>query len=101
VRNYKISHEAGKDLEKIWAYTFETWSLQQADRYINQIIEEIEYIATKPENGLDFDYVREGYLKTKVKLHFIFYKLNNKGNSIEIIRILHQRMDVENRLNEG
>lgn len=41
--NYKISVEAGIDLEKIWYYTFETWSLDQADRYINQIFEEIEH----------------------------------------------------------
>ncbi len=35
--NYKISNEAGVDLEKTWAYTFENWSFEQADRYINQI----------------------------------------------------------------
>ena len=29
----KISKEAEKDLEKIWLYTFETWSLEQADYY--------------------------------------------------------------------
>ena len=96
--NYKISVEVGKDLEKIWAYTFETWSIEQADRYINQIIEEIEYIASKPEYGKDFSYVRKGYLKTKVKLHFVFYKIDKKNKVVEIIRILHQRMDIENRL---
>lgn len=96
--NYKISIEARKDLEKIWAYTFETWSIEQADRYINQIIEEIEYIAVKPESGKDFNYIRKGYLRTKVKLHFIFYKVDKKNKIVEVIRILHQRMDIENRL---
>ena len=98
VTNYKISVEAGKDLEKIWAYTFENWSLEQADRYINQVIEEIEYITLKPENGRDFSYVRKGYLRTKVKFHFIFYKVDKTNEKVEIIRILHQRMDIENRL---
>ncbi len=96
--NYKLSVEAGKDLEKIWAYTFETWSKEQADRYIHQIIEEIEYIAIKPENGKDFSYVRKGYLRTKVKFHFVFYKIDTKNKIVEIIRILHQKMDIENRL---
>ena len=96
--NYKISIEAGKDLEKIWANTFETLSIEQADRYINQIIEEIEYIAVKPKRGKDFSYIRKGYLRTKVKLHFIFYKVDKKNKIVEIIRILHQRMDIENRL---
>ena len=71
---YKISVEAKKDLEKIWAYTFDTWSIEQADRYINQIFEEIEYISTKPEQGKDFGYVRKGYLRTKVKLHYLSIK---------------------------
>ena len=95
---YKISVEAAKDLEKIWAYTFETWSNEQADRYINQIFEEIEYISTKPQEGKDFGYVRKGYLRTKVRLHYLFYKIEKKTQTVEIIRILHQRMDIESRL---
>ncbi|PLX00846.1 MAG: type II toxin-antitoxin system RelE/ParE family toxin, partial [Marinilabiliales bacterium] len=39
------------------------------------------------------------YYKTKIKSHFIFYKIEKKSNIVEIIRILHQMMDVENRLN--
>ncbi len=43
--NYKISNEASYDLEKIWwLYTFENWSIEQADRYINLIIDEIEFV---------------------------------------------------------
>ncbi len=76
VVNYKISLEAGIDLEKIWAYTFENWSFEQADRYINQIFEEIEYMSIKPESGKDFSYVRKNYMRTKVKSHFIFYKVS-------------------------
>ncbi len=45
-------------------------------------------------------YIRKGYLRTKVKSHFIFYKINEKRDELEIIRILHQQMDIENRLNE-
>ena len=96
--NYKISVEAGIDLEKIWRYTFETWSLEQADRYINQIFEEIAYISINPENGKDFSHIRKNYMRTKVKSHFIFYRVFNKANMVEIIRILHQQMDIENRL---
>ncbi len=96
--NYKISVEARNDLEKIWAYTFRTWSIGQADRYINQILEEIEYLSIKPEYGEDFSHVRKGYLKTKVKLHLIFYKVEKGSNFVEIIRILHQQMDIENRI---
>ena len=98
--NYKISVEAKSDIEKIWLYTFENWSLEQADRYFELIMNEIEYIAENPNSENDYSDVRKGYLRTRIKSHFIFYKVNKKQNEVEIIRILHQRMDIENRLNE-
>lgn len=97
---YKISIEAQNDLENIWLYTFENWSTEQADRYYDLILDEIEYLAKNPEGGQDYSHVRKGYLRSKVKSHYIFYKINKKDNSVEIIRILHQQMDIENRLND-
>ena len=41
---YIISEEALKDIDNIWLYTAENWSLEQADRYYNLILDEIEYI---------------------------------------------------------
>lgn len=98
--NYKISIEAEKDLEKIWLYTFETWSLEQADYYYNLLMNEIEYLSENPKNGQDFNHIRKGYYRSRVKSHFIFYKVNLKSNELEVIRILHQKMDIESRLDE-
>ena len=98
--NYRISIEAKNDIEKIWLYTFENWSIEQADRYFDLIMDEIEYIAENPASGKDFSDVRKGYLRTRIKSHFIFYKENKKLKEVEIIRVLHQRMDIENRLND-
>lgn len=88
---YKISNEAENDLENIWLYTFRNWSKEQADRYYNLILDEIEYIAKNPATGKDYSHVKKDYLRSKVKSHFIFYKANKKENLIEIIRILHQQ----------
>lgn len=98
--SYKISVNALDDIESIWLYTFENWSLTLADRYINLIFDEIEYLAENPDSGKDFNYVRKNYRCSKVKSHLIFYRLMEKQNDIEIIRVLHQRMDLESRLNE-
>ena len=97
---YIISHQANHDLENIWLYTFENWSVEQADRYLGVIMDEIEYISTNPDTGIDFSSIRKGYYRSKVKSHFIFYKINRKNKVLEIIRILHQSMDIDNRLNE-
>ncbi|GGF26391.1 type II toxin-antitoxin system RelE/ParE family toxin [Flavobacterium limi] len=96
--NYKISKEASYDLEKIWLYTFENWSIEQADRYLSLVFDEIEYLCLKPNSGKDFSYVRKEYLRSKVKSHLIFYRINVQKNELEIIRILHQMMDIENHL---
>ena len=94
---YKLTNEAVKDLENIWAYTFEKWSVEQADRYYDLIIDEIEYIASNPLSGRSIDHIRKGYRASKVKSHLVFYKFSGKKN-VEIVRILHQRMDVGNRM---
>ena len=98
--NYKISNEAKNDIEKIWLYTFENWSVEQADHYFDLIMNEIEYIAENPKYGKDFSDVRKSYFRIRIKSHFIFYKVNKTQNEVEIIRVLHQRMDIENRLND-
>ncbi len=97
---YKLSVKASEDIERIWLYTFEKWSLKQADRYINLIFDEIEYLSDNPNSGKDFSHVRKNYRCAKVKSHLIFYRLIEKQSEIEVIRVLHQRMDIENRLSE-
>jgi toxin ParE1/3/4 len=90
---YWISREASIDLEEIWLYTFENWSIEQADRYLIQIKDEIVFLAKKPESGFNYGHFRKGYFRSKVKSHFIFYRINHDEDRIEIIRVLHQRMD--------
>lgn len=98
--HYRISNKAIGDLENIWSYTRENWSLEQADRYYNLIIDEIEFIANNPEAGRYLEQLRSGYWVTKIKSHLIFYKITAEG-PIEVIRILHQRMDLRSRLEES
>jgi toxin ParE1/3/4 len=96
---YIISEKALEDINNIWIYTAENWSIEQADRYYNLIIDEIEYIVRNFDMALDFGKIRKSYRYSKVKSHLIFFK-ENKPNEIEIVRVLHERMDIENRLAE-
>ncbi|MBA2561718.1 MAG: type II toxin-antitoxin system RelE/ParE family toxin [Chitinophagaceae bacterium] len=95
--NYRISEKAIEDLENVWLYTLESWSVEQADRYYNLLIEEIKYLSGHFESGKSMEHIKQGYRASKVKSHLIFYK-KAKDNIVEIVRILHQRMDIENRL---
>ncbi len=95
---YIISQEASRDIKNIWHYTVNKWSLKQADKYFNLIVDEIECLAEDPKSGNDYSSVRKGYFRSRIKSHFIFYKINWNKEEIEIIRILHQLMDIETRL---
>jgi toxin ParE1/3/4 len=98
-RAYKISSQALIDLEQIWLYTFKNWSIEQADRYYNLLINEMEYVSQNQDSGKSMNHIKNGYRASKVKSHLIFYKTSSESE-IEIIRILHERMDIENRLKE-
>lgn len=97
---YIISNEAENDLENIWMYTFQNWSIKQADKYLKLIINHFQYIAQNPTLGKDYSEIRKGYFRSKIESHYIFYKIDKKDKIVKIIRILHERMDIKTRLNE-
>ena len=64
--NFTIRKEAEKDLENIWLYTFENWSIEQADKYLNLIFDEIDYLCLKPKSGFELGNIRDGYWRSKL-----------------------------------
>lgn len=95
---YILSEKALEDINAIWIYTAEHWSVEQADRYYNAIFDEIEYSIQNYDMARDFGKIRTSYKYVKVKSHLIFFKEIN--NEIEVVRVLHERMDIENRLKD-
>lgn len=94
---YRISKQAIDDLNDIWVYTFHKWSKEQADRHYELIIEEIEFIADNYLIGKSAEQTRKNYRVTKTKSHLIFYR-KVENDIVEIVRILHQRMDIKKQL---
>lgn len=94
----KVSRAAADDLEGIWLYTVEHWSVEQADRYVSLILDAFDQLLRDPAAGKDYGHIRDGYLGMKAGSHLVFYKLNEADRTIEIIRVLHGRMDLGNRL---
>ncbi len=94
---YRISKLAIADLNDIWVYTFHKWSKQKADRYYDLLIGEIEFIADNYLAGKSVEQTRKNYRVTKLKSHLIFYR-KVENSTVEIVRILHQRMDIKKRL---
>lgn len=87
------------DLELIWRYTLDQWGEQQADTYIRQLNEGFHLLAREPETGRDCGYIRPGYRKYHTGRHIIFYRPVS-DSEIEVVRVLHERMDVNQHLSE-
>jgi toxin ParE1/3/4 len=97
--NVKFTNHAIKDLSDIWNYTVDTWSESQADKYYKLIINACSEIAKKPQIGKDYPDIYPD-LKGKIaSKYIIFYRLM-EDQSIEITRILHDRMDLKRKLIE-
>ena len=96
--SFEISKLALADLENIWEYTVEQWSIEQANKYYNDIFSAIMYLCENPDSGKPVDEIKIGHRRLNVKSHMILYKI--KKETILIDRVLHQRMDIERHFSE-
>lgn len=95
---YRLTNKAVEDLADIWNYTFDEWSEQQADDYYNMLISSCQKIAVNPNLfGKRYDEILDGLRGFKAGRHLLFYRMRD-GGDVEIIRILHERMDIRNHL---
>jgi toxin ParE1/3/4 len=90
-----LRQEAINDLNEIWLYTFEKWSEKQADKYYSLLEYTCLEIGNNAELGKEYNGVETSLFGLKTAKHIIFYRIITK-QEIEIIRILHERMDLKN-----
>ena len=91
-----LSPRAQADVDDIWEYTAQQWGERQAEIYISLIEEGVDEIADNPGVGRPCDDVRPGYRRYPVGSHVLFYRV--RAADIVVVRILHQRIDVERHL---
>lgn len=69
-----------------------------ADVYYNELRKTFKSIVERPVLfDREYTEIKAGIYGRKCKKHIVFYKLENTDN-IEIIRILHEKMDIGRRL---
>jgi toxin ParE1/3/4 len=95
-----LSPAAQADLDGIWDYTARVWGESQAERYVLAIRAACEALATGKRRGRPIDGIRPGYRKLAVGSHHLYYRVTDQG-LIDVVRILHRRMDVPARLAES
>ena len=96
---YRLTNKAVDDLSDIWNYTCDTWSEKQADKYYAMLVDLCRALAHKPAKGRKYDEIYLDLLGYKASQHIIFYRVIT-DKEIEVVRILHGRMDLKNRIYE-
>ncbi len=96
--SYKLTREAKNDLIAMGSYTFRKWGENKAKEYHYKIQQQFESLLSNPEKGRVRYDLGNGCRTIPIAKHIIIYRIN--GSNIEILRILHQSMDVENYLED-
>lgn len=90
-RPYRLTPRALDDLEEIWRYTAETWSIIQADRYTDDLARVFETIATLPTLARERTEFDPPVRIHTHESHLIVYVLTD--DHVVILRLLGGRQD--------
>jgi len=94
--SYRLTNKALDDLRSIARYTEKTWGREQRNKYLSKLDSNFQILAHEPQLGRACDDIKQGYRKHQVGRHLIFYR--RIASRVEIVRILHDSMDVDSHL---
>ena len=97
--NYSLTRKAVEDLSGIWNYTYDNWSEKQADLYYQMLLYNCQDIAEDRVTGKNYEGIIKNIFGIRAGSHIIFYR-KVATNQVEIVRILHFRMDLKNRIQD-
>lgn len=91
--SFQLTKAATGDLKSIARFTQEKWGKAQRKLYLKQLDEGFKLLEREPGIGKRCDEIREGYRKFPLGSHIVFYRIHD--SQLEIVRILHKRMDIK------
>ncbi|MGI2035116.1 type II toxin-antitoxin system RelE/ParE family toxin [Rhizobium panacihumi] len=97
--NVRLRPSAERDFVEIGDYTREKWSEQQAQIYLQTLLQTIRRIGEHPLSGRPLGGVRTDYRSRRSGSHLIFYIVKADG-SVEVVRILHEKVDIRRHLQD-
>jgi toxin ParE1/3/4 len=97
------SRKAKREIYKALEYTKKQWGAAQAWRYATLITDAELTIARNPRCGRSYDHITPGIWGYSIRQpgtsarHILFYRLAST-HTMEIVRFLHEAMDLTHRL---
>ncbi|WP_341938831.1 type II toxin-antitoxin system RelE/ParE family toxin [Marinimicrobium sp. C2-29] len=96
VKAVNVTPRAKTDLRDIWLYGTETWGEDQADKYFYTLFEAMEGLALEPGKGRARPELLPQCSSYICGNHIIYYR--ERSDAVEILGVLHQRMDAFSQL---
>ena len=97
MRPYDLTPSALDDLKEIARYTLTTWGEKQSLTYADLLEKHFCAMAARTAYARTFSKRYPQILVSRCSHHYIFY-LHPEGKPPCILAILHERMDIVNRL---
>lgn len=97
---YVISQAVRRDLNEIWDFTAQTWDDEQTETYYRKLVDTFEGLDTGSLRGRPVEGQPVGSLRYAAESHILFFRVSQSGD-IEIIRVLHKRMDAVRHLHDA
>ncbi|MBI1191837.1 MAG: type II toxin-antitoxin system RelE/ParE family toxin [Bacteroidetes bacterium] len=94
---FYLTQKAVEDLSDIWDYTIQNWSERQAEVYYLLLIDTFKELSNRPNKGRSYDVISVNVLGFRTGQHIIFYR-EVSDTEIEVVRILHSKMDLKNHI---
>jgi toxin ParE1/3/4 len=92
------SSAATQDVDDLWDYYAVNASLEIADRIVEEVEAAARRVALHPFHGRLRDEIVPGLRSVRSPAYIVFYRLVPGG--IEIVRVLHERRDLDAALQE-
>lgn len=93
-----VSDGAKADLKSISDYTMREWGARQRTRYLHLLRAAFKRLRRNPASGVARDDIARHYRSLPVESHVIYFRIFT--NRVEIVRILHGRMDAERHIED-
>ncbi len=96
---YRLSARAEADLTNVWVYSAEQWGVDQADRYIDAVLYRFSWLLENRALWKVRPDIAEGIHCYPEQSHVIYFRTFDSDKSgLEILRVLHGRMDPSEHL---
>ncbi len=98
MRRLDLSAHAQADLRAIASYTERQWGPAIREQYLASLAGRVVELCSTPGMGAPREDLKPGCRMLKVARHLVIYRVSDAA--IEVLRVLHQRMDIRGKLGE-